>query len=130
MPFVSNRFLLFILVGVGNTMFGYGIFALFIFMGMHYVLAVLLSTILGVLFNFKSTGGIVFKSHDNRLIFRFFFVYSIIMIINMILLKLSIKLAFNMYLASFVITIPMAFVSYFFQKNFVFSKLRRCNASD
>ncbi len=130
MPFVSNRFLLFILVGVGNTMFGYGIFALFIFMGMHYVLAVLLSTILGVLFNFKSTGGIVFKSHDNRLIFRFFFVYSIIMIINMILLKLSIKLAFNMYLASFVITIPMAFVSYFLQKNLVFSNVRRCNASD
>jgi len=120
MPIVTKRFLLFLLVGAGNTLFGYGIFAFFIFSGMHYVLAVLLSTFMGILFNFKSTGWFVFKNHDNRLIFKFFSIYSITLLMNMLLLKVSLSFNFNIYVASFAITILMAFVSYFLQKNFVF----------
>lgn len=117
---VSKKFLLFLLVGAGNTLFGYGVFALFIFIGMHYVIATLLSTILGIFFNFNSTGRIVFNSRDNSLIFRFFTVYSIILIINMLLLKISINFKLNIYIVSFFITIPMALFSFLLQKTFVF----------
>lgn len=117
-----NRFLLFLFVGGINTLFGYGIFALFIFCGIHYMIATLLSTVMGILFNFKSTGGIVFKNKDNGLIFKFFSVYAITFILNVLFLKIALYNNFNIYIASFAITIPMAFVSYFLQKNLVFRR--------
>lgn len=52
----------FLLVGVMNAAFGYGCFAAFLYLGLHYSLALLLATILGVLFNFKSIGALVFGS--------------------------------------------------------------------
>lgn len=115
-----TRFLLFLFVGGINTVFGYGIFALFIFCGMHYIIATLLATVMGILFNFKSTGGIVFKNKDNGLIFRFFSVYAITFILNVLFLKFALYSNFNIYIASFAITIPMAFVSYLLQRNLVF----------
>lgn len=122
MPITTPRFLLFLLVGGVNTFFGYGIFALFIFCGMHYMIAALLSTIMGILFNFKSTGGIVFKNNDNGLIFKFFSVYAITFVLNVLLLKFALYSNFNIYIASFAITIPMAFVSYLLQRNLVFRR--------
>ena len=64
-------FVKFVLVGILNTAFGYLVFALLLFLGLHYTLAVILSTIAGVLFNFKTTGTLVFKNHNNKLIFKF-----------------------------------------------------------
>ena len=74
----KNQFFLFLVVGGINTILGYAVFALLIYLGLHYALAVIIGTIVGILFNFKTTGGIVFKSKDNRLIFKFFAVYGII----------------------------------------------------
>lgn len=117
-----NRFLLFLLVGGINTLFGYGVFALFIFFDIHYIIATLISTVIGILFNFKSTGRIVFKNKNNGLIFRFFTVYAITFILNVLFLKFALYSNLNIYIASFVITIPVAFVSYILQSNFVFRR--------
>ena len=46
---MTRTFFTYILVGILNTAVGYGLFALFISFGIHYSLAVLLSTLLGVL---------------------------------------------------------------------------------
>lgn len=70
--FRDNQPLLFIFVGALNTLFGYTIFTFFIMMGLHYALAALLANILGVLFNFKTTGKIVFKNSNNVLLVKFF----------------------------------------------------------
>ena len=51
----SKRFMRFILIGIPNTAFGYSLYALLIFLGLRYDLAILIATILGVLFNFKTT---------------------------------------------------------------------------
>ena len=62
----QSRFPQFVLVGILNTAFGYGCFALFIYLGLHYTIAVLLGTCLGILFNFKTLGHLVFKNKQNR----------------------------------------------------------------
>ena len=62
----AHKFIKFLFVGGVNTVFGYSIFALFLFLGMHYAVATLFATILGILFNFKTTGVIVFNNKDNR----------------------------------------------------------------
>lgn len=113
----------YILVGVLNTAVGYSLFALFISLGLHYTVAVLLGTILGVLFNFKTIGGLVFKSHDNALIFRFVAVYVMTYFINIFGLKVFDSYGIDMYLAGFLMIFPTTAVSFTMHKCFVFRKV-------
>ncbi|MFR8440345.1 MAG: GtrA family protein [Campylobacter sp.] len=120
---IKRQLFSFLLVGILNTIFGYGLFALFIYLGLYYPLAVLLSTILGVLFNFKTIGGLVFGSNDNKLIFKFILVYVIIYLLNIFFLWLFKRLGFeNMYLNGFILLIPLAAVSFLLNKFFVFRR--------
>ncbi len=117
---IDWKFIKFLFVGGLNTAFGYGVFALFIFLNFHFAVASFLSTVLGILFNFKTTGVIVFKNHDNGLIYRFFGVYGIVYLLNVFFLKLFDIIHFNMYGAGFILIFPMAMVSFVLMKKFVF----------
>lgn len=117
---IDWKFIKFLFVGGINTAFGYGIFALLLFLKFHYSAAALLSTVAGILFNFKTTGTIVFKNHDNSLIFRFFAAYGIIYGLNILGLKLFDIIEFNLYGAGFILLLPMAIVSFILMKKFVF----------
>lgn len=117
----NNKFIRFIIVGVLNTIVGYSLFTFFIFLNIHYSLAVLFSTILGVLFNFKSIGKLVFESSDNSLIYRFVGVYTIIYLLNITGLWLFELNGFtNMYLNGFILIFPLAIVSFVLNKKYVF----------
>lgn len=110
----------FMTVGILNTIFGYSVFAIFLYVGIHYALALLLATVVGVLFNFKSTGILVFKSHNNRLIFRFVGVYAFVYVVNVTLLKLLFMLGVGPYYGGAVLIIPMALLAFIFNRKFVF----------
>jgi putative flippase GtrA len=114
-------------VGGVNTFFGYGLFALLLYLGLHYTLASLLATCAGILFNFNTTGRIVFKNSDHRLLLRFLMVYSFIYLINVLLLKLMVIYAINLYLGSAAATLPMAFLAYILNKKFVFNLKNETN---
>jgi len=117
----NNKFIKFILVGILNTIVGYSLFALFLFLNVHYSLAVLFSTILGVLFNFKTIGKLVFGSHDNRLIFKFILVYIVIYLLNITGLWLFKINGFeNMYINGLVLLVPLAIISFVLNKKYVF----------
>lgn len=120
LKFFDIRFLKFLMVGGINALFGYLTYALLIFLSFHYVLAVLLSTVLGVLFNFKTTGRLVFKSRDNKLLFKFIGVYLIILPLNIFALKIFRYYEFDMYLAGFILLLPMALIAFALNKKFVF----------
>lgn len=117
---LETKFIRFLVVGGINAAFGYLVFAILIFLNFHYSLAVLLSTVLGVLFNFRTTGRLVFRSADNNLIFRFFGVYTIIYILNTGALKVFRYYAFDMYLAGFLLLPPMAVIAFVLNRGFVF----------
>ncbi len=116
---LKNRFIIFLIVGGINTLFGYGIFCLFIFIGINYAVAALLATVCGVLFNFKTYGKIVFRSNDNKLIFRFFIVYGILYLFGVTILTI-LKPYYSIYLIQAVFLIPMALLSFLMNKNMVF----------
>lgn len=118
---VDNTFIRFVLVGILNTAFGIGLYCFFIYLGIPYRSAVLLSTILGVLFNFKTIGTFVFKNKKNRLIFKFIAIYIIIYFINIGLIHLLLTLMnLNEYIAGIVVTPVIAIISFVLQKYFVF----------
>jgi putative flippase GtrA len=114
------RFLRFLIIGGVNAAFGYSIFALFILLGLHYVFASLLGQICGILFNFKTTGEIVFKNRNNRLLFKFIGVYFITYLVNIGLLKLFAVIGVSSLAAGAIIIIPVALLSYYLSKRYVF----------
>ena len=120
---MNMLFVRFLLVGGLNTAFGYGCFAIFLFFGLHYSVALFLSTVLGVVFNFKTTGVLVFKSSDNRLIFRFVMVYALVYGVNLAGLALFTSLGVVPYIGGAILVLPMALLAFLMQKKFVFSNV-------
>ena len=116
-----RAFLKYLIVGGINTLFGYGAFALLLFLELHYALASFLATCAGVLFNFNTTGRIVFKNSNHRLLFRFLAVYGVLYGINVLFLKLMVTLAINLYVGSAALILPMAGLAYLLNKKFVFN---------
>lgn len=117
---IKSQFVRFILVGIINSLFGYGCFALFLYMKLHYTLALFLATILGVVFNFKSTGALVFESHDNHLIFRFASSYIVIYLINVVGVKAFLHMGVAPHTGGAILILPMALLAYLLNKKFVF----------
>lgn len=118
---ISWRFIKFLFVGVLNTLFGYTVFALFNFLGLHYTLSTLLATVLGILFNFKTTGCIVFKNGNNKLLFRFILVYSFTYIFTIAVLSGLDALNLNNMYINYALLLPVnAIFSYTLMKKFVF----------
>jgi putative flippase GtrA len=115
-----NKLIRFFLVGGLNAAFGYGLFAFLIFIGLSYPLALFLGTIVGILFNFKTIGTLVFKNHNNVLIFKFFAVYGITYLFNLIGLTIFKYFAVNIYLGGAILLIPIGILAFNLNKIFVF----------
>lgn len=119
-PERHRRLVRFLATGGLNTAFGYGCFVFLIYLGLHYALAVFIGTILGVIFNFFTTGKFVFDMTDHRRLPRFFGVYGILYIINVAWLKLMTILGVDLYLGGAIAILPMAGLSYFLNSKLVF----------
>lgn len=57
-----RRIARFLATGVLNTAVGYGLYVLFVALGMAYLPALALATVLGVIFNFFSFGKLAFRA--------------------------------------------------------------------
>lgn len=117
---LERQFIRFLFVGIINSIFGYGVFAVFLYVGLHYTLALLLATILGVLFNFKSIGALVFKSHNNQFIFRFILCYTFVYFINIFGIKIFSHMGLSPYISGAIMILPMAALAFVLNKRFVF----------
>ena len=122
----KHKFARFLLVGAINTLFGYFLYGSLILIGLNYKYAVLLATILGVLFNFQTTGRLVFGSKNNKLIFRFVLVYVATFLLNVEALRfvdgmnINIEQKTKMLIAGAILVLPMAVISFVLMKLFVF----------
>lgn len=118
---MKKQFFKFLIVGGLNTVFGYGLFALFLFFGFHYSLAVLFATVLGVFFNFFTIGKLVFLNSKHQLIWKFIGVYIIVYALNVSGLWIFEQLVFNLYIAGALLVLPLAVVSFILNKYWVFT---------
>ena len=117
---IKFRFIRFLFVGFINTLFSLTIYWILIFVGLHYSLAVFISNMLGVLFNYKTTGKLVFENSSNRLLIKFFAVYLFTYGLSVGSLKLLFLVHVDKYLAAALIALPMAGISFLLMKKFVF----------
>lgn len=114
------RFLRFLLVGGLNTVFGYGLFAAFTWMGMPYPAAIALATVLGVLFNYQTTGRLVFDGPGRGRLWRFIGVYVLIYLLNVAAVAVLLRAGLNVYVANAAALLPLVAASYLLQRSFVF----------
>jgi len=115
------RLLRFLVVGAINTLFSYLVYAILILLGIHYSIATLVSTILGVIFNFFTTGRIVFHSMDNKRFIMFALVYTLTYFVNVLLLRWLVDgLNMDKLLAGALVTLPVALLSYLLNSKLTF----------
>lgn len=100
--------------------FGYGAYAVLVMAGQTYERALLYATILGVIFNFQTIGGLVFRNRDKGLIFRFFGVYLVTYLVNRSLLDSLVELTGSPLLAQAMAILIVVPVSYVLNRLFVF----------
>jgi putative flippase GtrA len=83
----TRQFLRFLVVGAINTLFGYSVFAGLVLAGMPPVPALVLTYVVGVLFNFFTTRRFVFSRAARASLLRFIGAYVVIYFFNLGLFK-------------------------------------------
>jgi len=125
--FINNLFedkkVRFLFVGVLNTIFGYAVYALFIYLKMHYFLAQLLSSVLAITHSYLWNKYFTFRSPGRSAseIIRFVSVYAVSYLLNMGILFVSIEFfKWNAYFAGFICLFVTTVISYVGHKNISF----------
>ncbi|PPD46599.1 MAG: polysaccharide biosynthesis protein GtrA [Methylocystis sp.] len=118
------RFARFLVVGVGNTLFGYGVFYLLLGAGLAPTPALALATLIGVVFNFFTTGRVVFASADSTLLWRFACVYVVVFVVNAALLEWVVALGVAPAAAQALLLAPCVALSYLLNRTLVFNVAR------
>jgi len=118
------RFFRFLVVGGINTVFGYGVFAALILLGVWYPVAAFISTVAGILFNFKSYGALVFGRHDNAILIRFFAVYGVCYLVGLLPLTWAKAHGVSVLLMAAIMLLPMAAFSFLLNRTFVYGSRR------
>lgn len=117
--FISLRFIKFLVIGGLNTLFGFAIYSLLAITALPTWLILLLATVLGIIFNFFTTGGLVFKNLSITKIPAFVMCYGVVFCLNLGLLSWLTPIFDNRVWAMAVIVIPMAILTYFMQARLV-----------
>lgn len=118
---VDRKFVKFLFVGAINTIFGYTTYAIFVSFSIAPSTALLLSYILSIFWNFKTTGSIVFKNSDNKLIFKFFLSYVFTYWVNNTGLNFLMRYT-NKYIAEAIVILPVAVLSFCIFKFLIFKE--------
>ncbi len=103
-------------------MFGYSLYAFFIYIGINYFFAIFFSTVLGILFNFKTIGRFVFENDDNSLLTKFVVAYLVTFVINVSIVTFMRGKGYDDYISGFIAIIISAALSFIFTKYLVFKK--------
>ena len=106
------------LVGLLNTAFGYGVYALFILAGFWPGAALTLGMAAGVAFNFQTMRRLVFRSQGRAV--RFVLAYALILVANWLLLRLLLHAGLSELGGQAALALPMAALSFWLQRRYVF----------
>lgn len=116
------NFAKFLIFGAVNTAFGYLLFALLLQVVGPPEIALLIATVVGVLFNYFTTGRYVFDTRGYRALGPFLLAYAFIYLVNVVAINVIIALGVRAILAQLFCLPGLAVLSYFINAHFVFGK--------
>ncbi|WP_028641901.1 GtrA family protein [Novosphingobium acidiphilum] len=107
--------------GLINMAFGFGLFALFVRIGLNIYVAQILSHILGVTFNYFTYSRYAFAGHDGKRL-RFILSYVANYFFNLVALAILMRFIKSPYLAGLITTVGVSAANYFVLKFLVFQE--------
>jgi putative flippase GtrA len=107
--------------GIVNTLFGYGLFAGLITLGLNLYAAQIIAHVLGVAFNYLTYSRYTFAGHSSNSSKRWFILsYVVNYFLALGALALAIRVVDSPYVAGLGATIVVSLINYFILKRFVF----------
>ena len=116
------RFLRFLVVGGFNTAVGYVLFCVALAIFPTTFIALCVSTLLAIFFNFFTTGTFVFGSRDPGRIVRFYGVYGIVFAYNAVGLAILERLGIVPQIGALVLLPGAVIMSYLLNRQLVFAE--------
>lgn len=117
-----QELVLFGLVGIANTAFGYGLFAFCLYLGWPYQVATGVSMLGSICVGFLGQGRLVFGNFESRRIVRYVVMWAGLLLLFNLVVKGTIYAGYSAYLGGLValpIIIPLSFLA---QKFYVFRR--------
>lgn len=115
-----QRFLRYLAVGLANTAFSYGIYALGIALGMAYFVANLVALVCGICVGFQAHKRLVFQMSSRYSFVYFVAVWAVLYVFNIALIGWLMARGFNAYVAGALALPPTTVLSYGMQRLLVF----------
>lgn len=122
--FATTPFAKFIVVGGLNSFFGLGIYSLIALTNLPTWMALTAANLAGLVFNFFTTGKLVFRDISAARIPRFIICYGIIFVLHLELIEWLSPVSGGRICAMAIMVLPMALLSYLIQSRFVFNATR------
>jgi putative flippase GtrA len=120
----QRQFVRFLVVGALNTAVGYSLFVLFVLLKLGPGTSLALATALGVLFNYMTTGRLVFAARGLGRLPFFAAVYGLTFLLNLWSLRFFLSSGFSPILAQAILLPPMVVLNFALNKIFVFRPAR------
>lgn len=117
------RFIRFLVVGGLNTAFGYCVFTGIVLLTGNQNLAVIVGNIVGALFNFFTTGRLVFANKGFRAFAPFVLGYVLVLLVNLALVDLFVAMGLGKLLAGLAALPFCVLISYAYNSLVVFRRL-------
>ena len=111
----------FSLVGAVNTAFSYGVYCLFLYLGLGYAVASFLALCAGILWSFVANGKLVFRQQLKGRFARYLVVWALLYGLNVALVGGLVALGCNAYLAGLIAMVPVVILAYCLQRWLVFA---------
>ena len=108
------------MIGVVNAIFGFTVFSVFILIGTSTWTALVCGNVAGLVFNFFTTGGLVFRDLGLSRAPRFLLCYLATLLINAWLIAWLAPVVESRIVAQALLTVPMALISYIVMAKLVF----------
>lgn len=105
--------------GVVNTLFGYGLFALFVWLGVNLYVAQIIAHVLGMTFNYFTYSRYAFAGHESSKR-RFVLFYAFNYILGLLALAAATRFVASPYIAGLIAVVFVSIVNYFILKRLVF----------
>jgi len=115
-----HRILRFLVVGGVNTAFGYSLFLIALAVMPTTFSALVLSTVIAILFNFQTTGRYVFRTRPPGKMVLFFVVYGIVFLYNAAGLAALEGAGIAAWLAGIILLPGAVMISYILNRDLVF----------
>ena len=117
-----RQLILFGIVGFLNTAFAYGVYAVSLYLGFPYPVAIILSMAASILVGFMGQGRLVFGNGDASRIVRYVVMWGLLLLVHTAIVNRSLAYGLTTYAGGLIAILPVVALSYVIQRYYVFKR--------